>query len=89
MTEYKLTLDHPVTYEIIVPGQLDVSWSEWVEGLNMTFSCVDNVSVTKLTCTVDQAALLGLLRRLYFLGVPLISVAHVDYVPCNETDSRS
>jgi len=34
----------------------------------------DGPSVTTLTGLVDQAALHGLLRQLYSLGVPLISV---------------
>lgn len=34
----------------------------------------DGLPVTTLTVTVDQAALQGLLRRLYNLGLPLISV---------------
>jgi len=43
----------------------------------------DGPPVTTLTGTVDQAALLGLLRRLYSLGPPLISVI------CVETDAAS
>jgi hypothetical protein len=38
----------------------------------------DGPPVTTLTGTVDQAALQGLLRRLYSLGLPLISVICVD-----------
>ena len=34
----------------------------------------DDLPISALTGTVDQAALLGLLRRLYSLGLPLISV---------------
>jgi hypothetical protein len=34
--------------------------------------------VTTLTGTVDQAALQSVLRRLYSLGLPLISVTCVD-----------
>ncbi len=37
-------------------------------------SDVDGLPVTILTGTFDQAALQGLLRRLYSLGLPLISV---------------
>jgi hypothetical protein len=33
----------------------------------------DGMSITIITCKVDQAALLGLLRRLYSLGLPVIS----------------
>jgi len=39
----------------------------------------DGLPVTILTGTVDQAALQGLLRRLYSLGSPLISVICVDF----------
>ena len=35
--------------------------------------------VTTLAGTLDQAALQGLLRRLYSYGLPLISVICVDY----------
>ena len=34
--------------------------------------------VTTLTGTIDQAALQGLLRRLYSLGLPLISVNRIE-----------
>jgi hypothetical protein len=39
---------------------------------------VDAPPVTTITGTVDQAALHGLLRRLYSLGLPLISVSWVQ-----------
>lgn len=69
------TLDQPVTYEIKVPGHLDESLSDWVEGMTLTIEGnFGEESVTTLTCTVDQAALQGLLRRLYSFGIPLISV---------------
>jgi hypothetical protein len=41
----------------------------------------DGSPVTTLTCTVDQAALHGLLRRLYSLGLPLISVTWLKAGP--------
>jgi hypothetical protein len=37
-------------------------------------SASEGQPVTTLTGTIDQAALHGLLRRLYSLGVPFISV---------------
>ena len=39
----------------------------------------DGPPVTVLTGAVDQAALQGLLRHLYALGLPLISVICVEY----------
>jgi hypothetical protein len=69
------SLHRPENYQIKVPGQLDESWSDWVGG--MTITCepkADGVPVTTLTGSLDQAALQGLLRRLYSLGLPLVSV---------------
>ena len=72
----KLTLDQPVTYRIEVPGHLDESWSDWAGGMTITAEIEgDDPPITTLTGIVaDQAALQGLLRRLYSLGLPLISV---------------
>jgi hypothetical protein len=75
----KLTLDRPTTYQIKVPGHLDESWSEWDGRMTVTVeSESDGRPVTTLTGTIDQAALHGLLRRLYSLGLPLISVFCVE-----------
>jgi len=68
-------LDYPATYQIKVPGHLDESWSEWVEGMTVIIECEeDGPPITILTGSFDQAALQGLLRRLYSLGLPLVSV---------------
>jgi hypothetical protein len=75
----KLTLDRPATYQIRVPGHLDESWSDWAGGMTITVESEgDGAPVTTLTSTLDQAALQGLLRRLYSLSLPLISVNCVD-----------
>lgn len=71
----KLTLDRPATYQIKVPGHFDESWSDWAEHMTITLDSNDEgMPITTLTGKVDQAALLGLLRRLSSLGLPLISV---------------
>ena len=75
----KLTLHRPATYQIKVPGQAGESWSDWAGGMTITIESEgDGPPVTTLTGTLDQAALQGLLRRLYSLGLPLISVVCVD-----------
>jgi hypothetical protein len=63
-------------YEIKVPGRFDESWSDWLEGMAIAVeSAADKSTITTLTgVLVDQAALQGLLSRLYALGLPLISV---------------
>jgi hypothetical protein len=78
-SKQKLTLYQPVTYQIQVPGQISENWSDWVEGMTITVESEgDGPPVTTLTGVLDQAALQGLLRRLYSLGVPLISVTCVE-----------
>jgi hypothetical protein len=75
----QLTLDQPATYQIKVPGELDENWPDWAGEMEVTVeSDVDGLIVSTLTGTVDQAALQGLLRRLYSLGLPLISVTCLE-----------
>jgi hypothetical protein len=75
----KLSLDQPAFYQIKVPGELDARWSDWVGGMKIEVQDGDeDAPVTTLTGKVDQAALQGLLRRLYSLGLPLISVTCVQ-----------
>ena len=80
MTECgKLTLDRAVTYQIKLPGELDESWTDWNGRMTVTVERKgDGPPVTTLTGALDQAALHSLLRRLYSLGLPLISVICVE-----------
>ena len=78
----KLSLDRPATYQIKVPGELDESWSDWVGGMTIEIESEgDGPPVTTLTGVLDQAALQGLLRRLYSLGLPLVSVNCLECGP--------
>ena len=76
----KLSLDRAAVYQIKVPGHLGSNWSEWAGGMTITVESEgDGPPVTTLTGTVaDQAALQSLLRRLYSLGLPLISVNWIE-----------
>ncbi len=77
--EQKLSPDRPATYQIKAPRHLDESWSDWGGGMTIRVDSEgDGPPVTTLTGNVDQAALQGLLRRLYSLGLPLISVNCVE-----------
>jgi hypothetical protein len=75
----KPTLHGTAVYEIKVPGELDESWSDWAGGMTIAVESEgEGPPVTTLTGIVDQAALHSVLRRLYSLGLPLISVTCVD-----------
>jgi hypothetical protein len=75
----KLSLDHPATYHIKVPGHLNENWSEWAQNMAMITEHDDSgLPVTLLIGSMDQASLQGLLRQLYSLGIALISVICVD-----------
>jgi len=62
-----------------VPGALDEGWLGWDEDFIIKVESDDDLSVTTITVTVDQAALQGLLRQLYSLGLPLISIVWIDF----------
>jgi len=76
----KHSMDRPGTYQIIVPGVLDANNLDWNGGMIVK---PDNdragAPITILTITVDQAGLQGLLRYLYSLGLPLISVLYLTF----------
>ena len=74
-----LSLDQPLTYQIKVPGELDENWRDWAGEMIVTVERDDDgFPVTTLIGSLDQAALQGLLRRLYSYGLPLISVNCID-----------
>ncbi len=59
-------------FEIHVKGQLDSSWSEWLEGLEV--KPLENGEMILAGTIVDQAALMGILNKLSHLNLALISV---------------
>ena len=76
---YKLTLDRPAIYQIIVPGMLKQRWEYWKVEVSVTVgNDEDGLPVTTFVITADQAGLQGFLRRLYSLGLPLISVIFIE-----------
>lgn len=66
----------PVRYEIYIRGQLDPSWSHWFEGLDVT--PLDNGETLIAGPIPDQAALRGILAKVFDLGLWILSVRRVD-----------
>lgn len=63
-------------YRIEVQGRLDAHWSEWLDGLAVAHEAAGRTLLTGYI--VDQAALHGLLNKLYDLGLPLLSVSRAE-----------
>ena len=84
---HTIRMTTPVSYQILVQGNLDPRWSGRLGGLAITTSFRElgvqfpepGASVTQLSGRlVDQAALFGVLNTLYQLQLPLISVITSD-----------
>lgn len=66
--------DHP--YHIVVAGELDPTWSVWLGNMEITSSqSREGEPLTILSGTLpDQAALRGVLNKIWDLRLTLISV---------------
>ena len=71
-----ISLNSQNSYEIKVYGQLDDSWLGWFgEAQVQVEVLVDDSQVTTISnIVIDQAGLVGLIRRLHGLGIVLISI---------------
>ena len=71
-----ISLNSQNTYEIKVYGQLDDSWTDWFgEAKGHPEVSVDDRQVTTFSGVVmDQAGMVGLIRRLHGRGIVLISI---------------
>ncbi|HST64218.1 MAG TPA: hypothetical protein VLM05_03425 [Mycobacteriales bacterium] len=58
-------------YEIRVRGHLDAHWADWFDGFSLAHAADGS---TVLAGQADQPRLLGALRMLADLGLPLVSV---------------
>ena len=73
------------TYQIRLQGHLGPQWSDWFEGL--TIELLEDGETLVTGPVVDQPALHGLLKKVRDLGLPLLSVTHVDAEPRVASDS--
>ena len=65
----------PTVYQIRIKGQLAEEWSDWFGGLSIALEGGDTLLTGPV---VDDAALHGLLKKVRDLGMPLLSVNHVE-----------
>jgi hypothetical protein len=65
-----------MVYQMRVKGHLCSDWSDWFEGLTITRE--DNGDTLFTGPVVDQAALHGLLKKVWALGMQLVSVNPVQ-----------
>jgi len=70
------TRAHSSFFEIYVKGHLDESWSDWLEGLEVKL--IDNGEMMLSGHIRDQAALIGILNKLYRLNLTLLSVSETN-----------
>jgi hypothetical protein len=81
----KLTMDQPANYQIKVPGVLSEHRSDWGVRMEITVKRAGHISQNKtITGNIYQVALLGILRQLNSLGLPLISVNCIDFKELND-----
>lgn len=73
-----LDLASPADYRIVVQGRLDASWAAQLEGLALHAEAGPPPITTLSGRLRDQAALHGVLRVLYGLGLPLRAVVLLE-----------
>ncbi len=69
-----------LSYQITIEGQIRDDWSDWLNGMEISTPPGGDVpQVTNLTGAVaDQAALRGLLCRLWDMNLTIISIIRLD-----------
>jgi len=71
-----LSVDGAAHYTIVVQGRLAEAWESYFDDMQVVIDAAGPYPSTTLSGQVaDQAALYGLLQKLYMLGKPLISVS--------------
>lgn len=82
-----------VIYAISLQGNLNESWSEWWNGGHLAVAHDGEGPTTTLIGPVaDQAALRGLVNKLWDLNLVILSVvrvAHVDAAQAEEREEQS
>jgi hypothetical protein len=67
--------DRQGIYEITVEGILGEKWSDWFDGMTITF---ESGSTTLTGAVADQSALRGILAKVWDLNLTLLSVIRIE-----------
>jgi hypothetical protein len=78
-----LRIDDSGSYRIVVQGHLSAASADWLEGMSLrTDYDEDHHPITILSGElIDQAALIGVIRSLYNLRTPVLSVEYLGRSP--------
>jgi hypothetical protein len=66
--------DRPAAYRIQVEGRIDASWSDWFQGMEHVYQ---NGTTTFTGFVADQAALRGILFKMWDLNLTVIAVNRI------------
>ncbi len=85
----RLGMQRPSAYSIHVEGWIADRWKDWFDGMAITLEGSMDIQATSTLHGVvaDQAALLGVLHKLYDLGFPLLSVERKDSPPADSVSA--
>ena len=68
-------LNQPVVYEITIRGQLNSKWAGWLDGdIELQHTSGNSPDTTIYLPVPDQAALRGVLNKIWDLNLSLISL---------------
>jgi len=69
----------PASYRIEIQGKIRVDWSDWLSGMEISIKDDRGSLVTVLSGSVaDQAALRGILCKIWDLNLTILSVSRVE-----------
>lgn len=71
----RIALDQSAVYQIQVQGMISQHWLGYFDDMEISVEGEDGTAITTLTGqVVDQAALYGMLQKMYTLGLVLVRV---------------
>lgn len=81
-----MTIRKPTRYQIKIKGKIREDWSDWLSGMDISSEQTGaEAQITTLTGWVsDQAALRGILCKLWDLNLTILSVARIEKEGQNE-----